>query len=81
MATDTILLCCATCGRSINYPRHVDRTIPKEIVKIVQGKCDQCWDGDFDGEDWFDAEGRHWMPLPEPPALSATDVRRKGNDR
>jgi hypothetical protein len=42
----------------MDYPRHVDPTIPDNVVVIAQGHCDRCWDGDFDTETWLDARGR-----------------------
>jgi hypothetical protein len=53
-----IVLCCKGCGRSMNYERTIDPSIPANVVKITQGGCDVCWNGDFDDETWFDAQGR-----------------------
>jgi hypothetical protein len=54
----TIVLCCAGCGRAMDYDRSIDPSIPASVVKITQGGCDVCWNGDFDDEIWFDAKGR-----------------------
>jgi hypothetical protein len=54
----SILLLCRGCGKTMDYERSIDPTIPESVVKIEQGHCDECWDGDFDDETWFDAQGR-----------------------
>jgi len=58
MSAPPIILNCNGCGRMIRYPREIDLSIPLNVVKIVQPSCDQCWDGDREGETWFDAKGR-----------------------
>lgn len=55
---DTINLECKGCGRSMRYLRRIDPAIPARVAKIVQGRCDRCWNGDFDTETWFDARGK-----------------------
>lgn len=42
----------------MNYERTIDPSIPPEVVKITQGGCDVCWNGDFDDETWFGADGK-----------------------
>jgi hypothetical protein len=42
----------------MRYRRRIDPSIPREVVKIVQGQCDQCWNGDRDTETWFGARGQ-----------------------
>jgi hypothetical protein len=59
----SIQLCCMTCGRSIDYDRSIDPSIPAEVVKITQPSCDECWTGGFEDETWYDAEGRVIAPL------------------
>jgi hypothetical protein len=52
-----IKLVCEGCKRSMEYDRSIDTDIPPEVVKITQPHCDQCWDGDREGETWYDAKG------------------------
>lgn len=54
---ETIELKCQHCKRSMRYPRTADPNIPANVVRIVQGHCDQCWHGDHDSETWYDARG------------------------
>lgn len=58
MSAGPIKLFCRQCKRSMDYERSIDPSIPAVVVKIEQGMCDQCWNGDFDDETWFDARGR-----------------------
>lgn len=53
-----IVLQCNDCGRQMSYDRSIDPSIPLKVVRIVQPHCDQCWDGECEGELWFDAKGR-----------------------
>ncbi len=50
-------LVCANCGRTIAYARTIDPDIPTNVVRIEQPHCDGCWDGDREGETWFDGAG------------------------
>lgn len=50
-----IRLECQSCGRSMDYDRSIDAVIPQSVLRIVQPSCDRCWNGDFEGETWFDA--------------------------
>jgi hypothetical protein len=52
-----IKLHCLTCKRSMEYGRDIDPTIPAKVTKITQPHCDQCWNGDREGETWYDALG------------------------
>jgi len=54
----TITVCCEACGATIQYQRWVDPSIPAEVVKIVQPHCPNDWNGDFEGETWYDAAGQ-----------------------
>jgi hypothetical protein len=53
-----IKLVCLHCNRSMDYDRAIDPDIPPEVVKITQPHCDQCWNGDREGETWYAANGR-----------------------
>jgi hypothetical protein len=53
-----IELYCLTCKRSMGYERDIDPDIPAEVVKITQPHCDQCWNGEREGETWYAANGR-----------------------
>ena len=57
MSSETVKLHCRNCKRMIDYPRAADPSMPRTVVKIVQGHCDQCWHGDHDSETWYDARG------------------------
>jgi hypothetical protein len=55
--TDAIRMECKGCGKTMDYERSIDPSIPENVVRITQGGCDVCWNGDFDDETWFDADG------------------------
>jgi hypothetical protein len=55
--TRAIRLVCKNCKRAMNYSRDIDPSIPEFVVKIIQPHCDQCWNGDREGETWHDASG------------------------
>lgn len=52
-----IVLECLGCGKKIGLPREVAIDVPRHVVKITQSMCDDCWNGDFDTETWYDADG------------------------
>jgi hypothetical protein len=56
--TEPIKLVCMTCGKTMDYERSIDPTVPAKVVKITQPSCDVCWNGDFEDETWYDAKGR-----------------------
>lgn len=41
----------------MDYERSIDPSIPARVVLIEQGMCDDDWNGDFDEEIWYDAQG------------------------
>lgn len=57
MELSPIRLICQNCKREMDYPREADKSIPLSVTKIIQGYCDQCWNGDHDGETWYDSKG------------------------
>lgn len=61
--SDPIKLECRGCGNAMDYDRAIDPDIPATVVRIVHNICDQCDDGDFGEEYWFDAEGNRVSPL------------------
>jgi hypothetical protein len=54
---NAIKLICRGCGKVMDYDRSLDPTIPATVVRIEQGSCDECWNGDCDSEIWMDASG------------------------
>lgn len=50
-----IILVAKCCGKTMEYERSIDPSIPAEVVKIVQPSCDEHWNGDFEDETWLDA--------------------------
>lgn len=63
-----IRLCCAKCGREMDYPRGIDVSIPDSVKTIIASACDKCDRGDYGSERYFDVTGREldfetWEPL------------------
>lgn len=52
-----IKLVCLNCGRAIGYGRDIDPSIPPNVVRIEQPHCDVCWNGEREGETWYDVAG------------------------
>lgn len=64
-----IRLCCAKCGREMDYDRSIDPSIPDNVKTIISTACDKCCHGDFGSERYFDVVGREldfetWLPAP-----------------
>lgn len=53
-----IKLVCLNCMRSMEYAREIDPEISPDVVRIAQPHCDECWNGDREGEIWYDSLGR-----------------------
>ena len=60
--TEPIKLHCTKCDRRMDYPRHIDPDIPARVVSIESAPCDQCDNGDFGSETWYDADGNEVLP-------------------
>lgn len=56
--TRPIKLFAQCCGKTIDYDRSIDPSIPANVVRITQATCDEHWRGDREEEVWWDAEGR-----------------------
>lgn len=56
--TGPILLVCLHCNREMDYARDIDPGIPDCVAVIEHTRCDDCDNGDFGQEFWFDADGR-----------------------
>jgi hypothetical protein len=41
----------------MDYDRSIDPSIPVTVAVIEVSRCDECDDGDFGTETWFDAMG------------------------
>ena len=52
-----IKLVCLNCKRTIDYGRNIDPAIPSNVARIEQPHCDLCWNGDREGETWYDGRG------------------------
>jgi len=61
-----IRLFCQCCGKSMEYERSIDPSIPSEVVRITQPHCDECWNGECEEETWWDADGRRVAQTAEP---------------
>lgn len=55
--TSMIKLVCLNCNRTIDYGRDIDPSIPPNVARIEQPHCDLCWNGEREGETWYDAGG------------------------
>jgi len=52
-----ITLECRGCGKKILLPYEIASDVPANVVRIAQSMCDDCWNGDFDTETWYDING------------------------
>jgi hypothetical protein len=55
--TAMIKLVCLNCNRTIDYGRDIDPSIPANVARIEQPHCNECWDGEREGETWIDGAG------------------------
>lgn len=55
--TVVIKLVCLHCNRTVAYARTIDPSIPVNVARIEQQHCDECWDGEREGETWYDGAG------------------------
>lgn len=57
-----IRLRCRRCSREMNYERSIDPDVPPTVTLIVSSQCDQCDNGDFGTETWYDENDREVLP-------------------